>query len=311
MKIVYTELSSLESDLGVKAHTLYAVSNRLGKHYHPVRIPKADGSYRQLSVPDRLLKSIQRKILRVLLSGQEVSPYATAYRFGGGVVKNARVHVGKAQILKLDIRHFFDSIRYSTVKELVFPAGIYSEQNRVLLTMLCYYRDALPQGAPTSPAISNIILRDFDNTVGAWCAGRGIAYTRYCDDMTFSGEFDAGEVTGLVRRELARYGLRLNGAKTKVVDAHHRQTVTGIVVNCKENTAGEYRKTLRQEIYYCRKYGVKSHLQRIDSADSPERYLQRLLGRVNFVLSVSPGQAEMSGYRDWIRQQLAADGACD
>ena len=105
-------------------------------------------SYRQLSVPDRLLKSIQRKILRVLLSGQEVSPYATAYRFGGGVVKNARVHVGKAQILKLDIRHLFDSIRYSTVKELVFPPGIYSEQNRVLLTMLCYYRDALPQGAP-------------------------------------------------------------------------------------------------------------------------------------------------------------------
>ncbi len=306
MTIVYRELSSLEQDLGVKAKTLYAVSNRLGTHYHTVSLPKADGSHRQLSVPDELLKSIQRKILRVLLSRAEISPYATAYRYGGGIVKNARVHAGKVRVLKLDIRHFFDSVRYSTVKDKVFPPEQYSEQNRILLAMLCYYRDALPQGAPTSPAISNIILREFDNRVGGWCAARGIVYTRYCDDMAFSGPLDAAEVMTLVRKELAAYGFRLNERKTKCTDCHHRQTVTGLVVNDRVNVPSSYRKRLRQEIYYCQKFGVSSHLRQIGSDDDPQRYLHRLLGQVGFVLSASPDREEMLGYRQWLREELAA-----
>lgn len=306
MTIVYRELSSLEQDLGVKAKTLYAVSNRLGEHYHTASLPKADGSLRQLLVPDELLKSIQRKILRVLLSHAELSPYATAYRYGGGIVKNARAHVGKAQLLKLDIRHFFDSVRYSTVKDKVFPPEQYSEQNRILLAMLCYYRDSLPQGAPTSPAISNIILREFDNRVGGWCAARGIVYTRYCDDMTFSGPLNAAEVIALVRKELAAIGFRLNERKTKCTDSHHRQMVTGLVVNDKVNVPSSYRRRLRQEIYYCQKFGVQSHLRQIGSDDDPQRYLHRLLGQVGFVLSASPGQKEMLDCRQWLRQELAA-----
>lgn len=303
MTITYHELSSLEQDLGVKAKTLYAISNNLSRHYRPVQIPKSDGSVRQLLVPDEALKSIQRKILQVLLSRSEISRYATAYRYGGSIVKNARVHVGKAQILKLDIRHFFDSIRYSTVKEIVFPAEIYSEQNRVLLTMLCYYQDALPQGAPTSPAISNIILRDFDNALGAWCGERGIAYTRYCDDMTFSGFFDAQEVVCLVRKRLSEYGLQLNERKTKRLDPHQRQTVTGVVVNRKANARSAYRRVLRQELYYCQKFGIESHLQRMGSSASVEQYRHRLLGRVNFVLSITPENEEMQRYKQWLLAQ--------
>lgn len=306
MGILYQELSSLEHDLGVKARTLYAMSNRLGKHYHPVRLPKADGSYRLLYVPDEPLKRIQRKIQNVLLVDCELSPYATAYRYGGSIIKNARPHVGKDRILKLDIRNFFDSIRYSTVKDRVFPSERYSEKNRILLTMLCYYRDALPQGAPTSPAISNIIMRDFDNAIGAWCAKRGIVYTRYCDDMTFSGPVNADEVASLVRQRLAADGFRLNERKTKCIDSHHRQTVTGIVVNSKENTAISYRKQLRQEMYYCQKFGIESHLLRIGIDSSPDQYLRRLSGKINFVLSVSPDHKEMEGYKQWVKEQLAA-----
>lgn len=303
MTITYHELSSLEQDLGVKAKTLYAISNNLSRHYRPVQIPKSDGSFRQLLVPDEALKSVQRKILHVLLSRSEISHYATAYRYGGSIVKNARVHVGKVQILKLDIRHFFDSIRYSTVKEIVFPAEIYSEQNRVLLTMLCYYQDALPQGAPTSPAISNIILRDFDNALGAWCGERDIAYTRYCDDMTFSGSFDAQEVICLVRKRLSEYGFQLNERKTKRLDPHHCQTVTGVVVNRKVNARSAYRRALRQELYYCQKFGIESHLRHRGSSVLVEQYRHRLLGRVNFVLSITPENEEMQRYKQWLLAQ--------
>ena len=165
--IVYRELTSLEQDLGISAETLYAVSNSLSHHYRTVKITKKSGGYRTLSVPDEILKRIQCQIAAVLLVHMPVSRYATAYRFGSTTVKNAQPHVGKPLVLKLDILHFFDSIRYSAVKDMVFPASIYAENIRILIAMLCYRKDSLPQGAPTSPAISNILMYEFDGTIGS------------------------------------------------------------------------------------------------------------------------------------------------
>ncbi|MGM9366229.1 hypothetical protein [Flavonifractor plautii] len=124
MGIVYQEGPSLARDLGLPLRTLYAVSNRIPAHYHRAEVPKRDGGVRVLRVPDPVLKDIQRRIARVLLSGMPVSPHATAYRYGAGVVENARRHVGRPELLKLDILHFFDSIRYIQVKEAAFPAEI-------------------------------------------------------------------------------------------------------------------------------------------------------------------------------------------
>ena len=124
MGIVYQEGPSLARDLGLPLRTLYAVSNRIPAHYHRAEVPKRDGGARVLRVPDPVLKDIQRRIARVLLSGMPVSPHATAYRYGAGVVENARRHVGRPELLKLDILHFFDSIRYIQVKEAAFPAEI-------------------------------------------------------------------------------------------------------------------------------------------------------------------------------------------
>lgn len=152
--IIYRELSSLEQDLGISAKIMYAVSNNLSKHYHAVKLPKKNGGYRELSVPDPLLKSIQKQITDTLLVHMPVSQYATAYCYGSSTLRNAKHHIGKRVVLKLDILHFFDSIRYSTVKDVAFPSKIYSEPLRILLTMLCYYKDVLPQGAPSSPAIT-------------------------------------------------------------------------------------------------------------------------------------------------------------
>ena len=136
--IVYRELSSLERDLGFPAKTLYAVSNSLRRHYRSVQIPKKRGGNRTLSVPDALLKQIQRQIADTLLIHMPVSRYATAYRFGSTPLKNAVPHVGKRVVLKLDILHFFDSIRYSDVKDRAFPEEMYAENIRILLAMLCY-----------------------------------------------------------------------------------------------------------------------------------------------------------------------------
>ena len=303
--IVYRELSSLARDLGVSGRTLYALSNHVVKHYRRVLLPKGSGEYRELHVPDDLLKMVQKRIAERLLAMEPVSPYATAYRVGGSPMLNAKPHVGAPVLLKMDIRHFFDHVIYPVVKEKVFSAERYSEKNRVLLTLLCMYKDSLPQGAPTSPVISNIIMRDFDDRIGSYCRERGIRYTRYCDDLTFSGDFDPAPIKAFVREELIKMGFYLNDKKTVVLREGQKKTVTGIVVNERLNTSSAYRRSLRQDVRFCKKYGVADHLKHIGKVGVSEySYLSQLLGRANYILQVDKDNAEVKGYKRWIIEQM-------
>lgn len=304
--VVYRELSSLCNDLGYSARALYAASNTIYRHYHRVDIPKADGGVRTLNVPDVYLKSVQKSIVRNLLAYEEISPYATAYHIGGSTRKNAQPHMGASVILKMDIKKFFDHISYPMVKAKVFTADKYSEANRVLLSVLCIYNEHTPQGAPTSPYISNIIMKDFDNCVGAWCDERGIKYTRYCDDMTFSGDFDPKEVKSYVSREIQREGFYVNNKKTVIVRDGRRKEITGIVVNDKVSIPNTYKKKIRQEIYYCKKYGMDSHLNRKGTNESTNHYLRKLLGRTNYILSVEKDNNEFKEYKEWLVSQMKA-----
>jgi retron-type reverse transcriptase len=183
------------------------------------------------------------------------------------------------------------------VKDAVFPERIYAEPIRILLTMLCYHKDALPQGAPSSPAITNIILYDFDERVGQWCRARSITYTRYCDDMTFSGSFDEKIIEEFVKNELHKMGFFLNEKKTVVAENGRRKTVTGIVVNDKLNVSADYRRKIRQELFYIKKYTLKSHTEKLGTTDT-KAYLQSLLGRINYVLSINPNAKDFEGYKN-------------
>ena len=299
--IVYKELASIEQDLGFSARTLYGLSNNLKKHYHNVFIPKSDGSKRKLSVPDLILKRVQKSIADNILVQYPISRYAKAYKVGSSVQQNAQPHVGKKKILKLDIEGFFDNILYSQVKEIVFSEGKYSEPIRILLTMLCYYKESLPQGAPTSPAITNIIMYDFDETVGDFCIKKKIAYTRYCDDMTFSGDFEEREIISFVKDELFKLGLFLKNRKTAVIPANKRQTVTGIVVNEKINITKDYKKNIRKEMYYIKKFGLDEHLNRSGISDK-QRYILSLQGRIAFVLQTTPNNCEFMEYKNFFRK---------
>lgn len=292
----YSTLEQLEAALGFPSRTLYGLSNNLGKHYRDVFIPKRDGSSRRLSVPDYILKTVQRSIVDNILVYCPISRYATAYSRGSSVQKNAQPHVGKKKILKLDIEGFFDNISYSRVKNSVFGKENFAEPIRVLLSMLCYYRESLPQGAPTSPAITNVIMYSFDEKIGSYCEQNGISYTRYCDDMTFSGDFDEGILIALVQAELRALGLFLKKRKTALIKNTKRQTVTGIVVNEKLGVSREYKSKLRQEMYYISRYGIDSHLARLGVSDK-RSYLNSLKGKIAFVLQASPDDTEFLKYK--------------
>lgn len=299
--IVYRELSSIEKDLGYPAKTLYGLSNNLEKHYHTVFIPKSDGTKRKLSVPDLILKKVQKSIADNILSYYRISKYATAYKVGSSVQKNARLHVNKKKILKLDIEGFFDNITYSRVKDIVFYKEKYSEPIRILLTMLCYYKESLPQGAPTSPSITNIMMYEFDERVGNYCNQKGVVYTRYCDDMIFSGDFCETDIISFVKNELRKLGLFLKKRKTAIIPKSKRQTVTGIVVNEKINLTKEYKKKIRQEIHYIEKFGIESHAKK-QGISNMQEYLDSLTGRIAFVLQTCPQNLEFRRYREILKE---------
>lgn len=275
---------------------LYTVSNQIETHYHPVVISKKSGGRRKLLVPDALLRTIQRNLLHHVLEEFQISEFACAYKKGTSIVDNARPHVGAKLVLKLDIQDFFDQITWILVYQNAFPGTHFPPAIRKMLTEFCCVRGRLPQGAPTSPTVSNLVMRPFDVHMGEWCREREIRYTRYCDDLIFSGVFAPEEVIRKVRGFLQVYGFELNRKKTRVLGRGNAQSVTGIVVNEKAQVSRAYRRKLRQEVYLFDRYGIKTE----EGPKNDEKERMRLLGKMRYVLSVNPEDVWFGNmYKKW------------
>lgn len=285
-----------------KIKKLYILSNNIERNYKKYEIPKKDGSKRVIYEPSYFLKCIQKRILNNVLEGFKVSKYATAYVKGKSIKDNALPHLGKKILLKLDIKDFFNSISFMDVYNRCFLEEYFPKSVRILLTYLCTYNEFLPQGAPTSSYISNLIMRDFDEKIGGFCEENNINYTRYSDDMTFSGDFDVKKVIYKVKDELKKFGMQLNYDKIRVIYSNNSQTVTGICVNEKAQVLRKKRKKIRQEVYYIKKYGIYSHLKKLNIKDKFS-YLCNLFGKINFVLMVN-NDKEFIEYRKFILKLL-------
>lgn len=289
--------------------------------------PKKSGGTRQICVPSLPLKRIQRGILP-LLSGGEFR-YATAYTAGKSVRDNALPHLGQPLVVKLDICDFFGSVTFQQVFQAIdralensLLAGRHylnaddraSVENKNYNSVLSFYfarlctrGGALPQGAPTSPLLSNLVFAPLDEIIGGYCEKRRIAYTRYSDDMTFSGSFNPLSLIGFVRHILASNGFELNDGKTKILNRGCRRKITGAVVNEKLQAPREYRRGIRQEMYYIQKYGLEGHLSRRKVKAEPQKYRNSLLGRIGFVLQLSPGDTEFQQYKNWIADNMSSN----
>lgn len=286
-----------------KIRRLYILSNNIEHYYKKYEIPKRNGGKRVIYEPNYDLKRIQKNILNNVLSGFNVSKYAMAYVEGRSVKDNVLPHVNKKVILKLDIKDFFNSISFMDIYNKVFLEEYFPKQVRTVLTYLCTYNEFLPQGAPTSAYISNLIMRDFDEEIGSFCENNNISYTRYSDDMTFSGDFDVKKVIYKVKDELKKMGMQLNYDKVHVIYGNMSQQVTGITVNEKPQVLKTKRRKIRQEVYYIKKYGLKSHLKRLNVKDEFS-YLRSLLGKINFVLMINGNDSEFIKYRDFILKEV-------
>lgn len=285
----------LAAFLAIGRKTLYQLARHTRAAYRPVQIPKKGGGVRQLFVPEPRLGHIQDKIYRHILIHLPVSSYATAYRKGGTLRDNAAPHVGRRYVLKLDVADFFGSVRFDQVLAVLSRIPGLSRQTAWLLSSLCCLEGVLPQGAPTSPALSNLVLRHMDHTLGCWCQAQGIVYTRYCDDLTFSADCpleEAWEKAGDLLRDM---GFSLNEKKIRFLTRATRQQVTGLTVNEKVSVPNDYKRALRQELHYALRYGLSDAIlagKRTaflrEGQPEPERYRAHLLGRVQYVLQIEP-----------------------
>lgn len=276
--------------LHLPRHRLFRWFRDTSSCYLPVELPKKGGGVRHLHVPNATLKNVQRRILHEILLHLPISPYATAYVKGKRLSDNAVPHCGHRYLLKLDITDFFGSIRFDQVYSAAFNTTRYPKLIGVMLTALCCYEDVLPQGAPTSPTLSNVVMRQFDNRIGEWCKKRGITYTRYCDDMTFSADIPLYTVYRKVHSMLGDMGFSLNEKKTRFVTRASRQSVTGLTVNEQVAVSSDYKRDLRQQVHYALKFGFADALtKRSDRAfRNAEHYAHHLIGCVRYVLQIEP-----------------------
>lgn len=279
---------------------LYNISNNIDANYEEIIIRKKNRGLRFLNAPSKTLKSIQKRILKNVLEEKKTSNYTYAYIKGCSIIDNAKLHVNKSKIVKLDIKDFFNNVNFNMVYNTCFNETLYSKKLGMLLTNLCIYNNSLPQGAPTSGYISNIVLRNFDEKIGLFCKNNDIEYTRYSDDMTFSGDFNTGKLIKKVNELLYEQGFSLNKKKIVVVNKKTRQQVTGIIVNEKLSIRKSYKKKIRQEIYYINKFGLQSHLIKRKIKLEEKKYLNKLLGKINFVLQVEKNNLEFKKYKSYV-----------
>lgn len=266
---------------------LYSISNNIENNYKTFKIKKNNGKYRNIYEPNKTLKYIQRQILNKVLCERKVSKFAKAYIKGTSLKENALPHIGQKKILKLDIKDFFNNITFEQIYNSCFPIDYYPKNIGVLLTKLVTYYDFLPQGAPTSSYISNVVMKNFDEIVGNYCIEKHINYTRYSDDITISGDFNISEIIKLINKELRKLGFQINKNKTNVINKSQMQNVTGLVVNEKVGVPKKYKNNIRKEVYYINKFGLKSHLKNINYNKESKEYLQNLYGRILYVIYIN------------------------
>jgi RNA-directed DNA polymerase len=276
--------------LGLHKRKLAAMIFRTDRFYKRFQIKKHSGEAREISAPSITLKTCQRWILRNILENVVPHPCVQGFVRKRSILTNAAVHVGAHMVVNVDVKDFFPSIGWDRVFHFFRRLG-YSKKSSFYLTRLTTLNGVLPQGAPTSPMISNHIAKHLDARLSGLARSIGYSYSRYADDLTFSGDSKLACVIPLIGKIVKEEGFVLNDAKTKIMRRHQRQEVTGLVVNHRVAVSRSHRRWLRQQIYYVGRFGPDSHSGRLPEPRKNTR--EFLYGHALFVGMTDPAMGKV------------------
>ena len=255
--------------------------------YRSFSIPKRTGGEREISAPYPSLMMVQQWIYKTILLGQtEFSDSATGFIPGKSIVDNAKPHIGGKELLKMDIKDFFPSVGIKRVIS-VFKGMGYYHQIAYYLASLCCEDGHLPQGAPTSPILSNIVTKRMDYRLRHLAEKYDLIYTRYADDLTFSGSHIPIKFISIVSAIVEDEGFLVNDKKTEIKRKYNRKIITGVSVSSgKPCIPREMKRWIRQQMYYITQYGLKAHMRRCNIQDP--FYALKMNGYLAYWKSVEP-----------------------
>lgn len=309
----------LEIPYKVLNYHLYIKSPSL--QYKTFTIPKKTGGTREISAPVTPIKIIQRKLNTVLQNVckdiYKKQDLVHGFRYGKSVCTNAKIHEKKEYVFNIDLLDFFPSINFGRVYGM-FKGKRYKLPEKVaaVLARICCYNNQLPQGAPTSPIVSNMICARLDNELYRLARSFDCRYTRYADDITFSTdrpEFPAelADVTQLISRSrlkavagkelnaiVEKNGFLINTCKVRIQNRHGRQCVTGLIVNEFPNVSRKYTNQIRAMLHSWKVDGLagaeKKFLEKNNKKrwpfESGNLFRQVVKGKINFLKMVRGNQ---------------------
>jgi hypothetical protein len=281
------------------------------QHYHYRLVAKRSGGMRLIEIPKKRLRLMQRKILREILDLVPVHDAAHGFRRGHSPMTHARQHAGKRVVVRMDLKDFFPSIRASRVEATFVklgyarsvagvlarlcvnrtPGGVFSGSEVSWFDRQAYKTPHLPQGSPCSPALANLCAFRLDMRLQALAQSIGAQYSRYADDLAFSGGdllHDASERLQVLAGAIAlEEGFRINMRKTRVMRAAASQQVTGIVVNRHPNIARADYDRLKAILTNCVRHGPESQ-----NREGRDQFRTWLVGKVAHVTMINPARGE-------------------
>lgn len=325
--VIYSlaHLANLSKTLYIDLHTFSSRANKPTSDfpYKNFPIKKRSGGKRWISIPVPPLMAVQSWIARNIL--RHISPHGSATAFVAGLSSplksHAQRHCGSNWILKLDLKNFFSNISekqvYEVFRNLNYPKLLSFEMARICTRITpnrlgkrwtnewaeferpydyCRFVGSLPQGAPTSPALSNLVCVNLDKELSELTASSSGVYSRYADDMCFSFMSSSREEIASFKKSvnkiLWKYNFNENKAKTRIIPPGSRKIITGLVIDSGMVTIPrEVRSRIREHLYYAGKYGIPQHCEK-KGFRSVIGFRNHLYGLLMHVYSINPEQGE-------------------
>jgi retron-type reverse transcriptase len=280
------------------SHTLYGGGIKFG--YTNFIISKKNGGERLISAPSPKISILQRRLKQYLDEVYSPHPAATAFIKKTGIVENAKRHTRKTIVFNLDLKDFYGSIHFGRIRGLLMAKPYELDETVAkLIAHLCCFERLLPQGAPTSPTISNMISRKLDRELSKLAKENRAQYSRYADDITFSFRSDStndiyvrniegvADLNSKLRNIIERNGFKINHDKTRLQTYKERQIVTGLKVNDRVNIDRRYIRTTRAMIHSIGSdLDAARHRFSEVKGDSTASLDAHIAGRLNFISMV-------------------------
>lgn len=285
------ESSHLSELVGVEERYLHSMVFATGAFYRTFKIKKRSGGHREISTPFPSLRQAQQWIKSEILDRIKIHKTATGFTRKRDIIYNAKIHCGRDDLLKIDIKDFFPNIELERVIAIFMRIG-YPHNVSFMLARLCTLDDKLPQGAITSPAISNIIMKPFDAAMYTYSKNRSLRYTRYADDIAVSGNEVSSQDANFFLTAIKNFGFAVNEKKYILLHKGEKKIVTGLdVTGTRVRATREFRRDLARDIFFVWSAGLETHVARRKIFHP--YYIEHLSGRMDFLRRVEPENRQL------------------